>query len=286
MNILASIFDMAHAFWRRPAVSRGVSLALIISFVLSLLGALLNSRGLLPPPLDGLVPVNPFKSVMLAFALVLGLEIIELIIAISESVSLAVAKQLEIMGLLLLRETFTDISLLGAHIQVEHDWGMLLQIAGTALAGLLLFIMRGLFVRFRFVQDNRDIKSYINAKKCVALALFMILFAAGGYDLYVMFALGEESGFFINFYTSLIFADILLVLGGQYYTPCFHAIFRNSGYAVGTLIMRSSFGAPHYMGALLCVFAGLYILALTWAASYFTPEDLKRKEARPPAAKT
>jgi hypothetical protein len=277
MDYLATIFDRLRTLWRQPGVSHGVSLLLICSFVLSLLMIYLNKLGMLPFPLAEMTPINPFQAVTLAFGMLLVVEVVELIIAIADSVSLAVGKQLEIMGLLLLRETFTDISLLGVHIDPAADFIPLLQIASTALAGLLLFIIRGLFVRFRFHQENKDIRRYINAKKSVSLILFCILLIAGIYDLYMVLIVDSRSGFFSNFYTSLIYADILLVLGGQYYIPGFHAIFRNSGYAVGTVLMRLSFGSPHYLGAALCVFAGIYILALTWAASYFSPADFSRR---------
>ncbi|MDR2161077.1 MAG: hypothetical protein LBO77_02915 [Desulfovibrio sp.] len=276
----ARIFDYLRDLWRQPRVSRGVSLFLIFSFVLAVGCITLNKQGLLPQPLAGLLPSNPFDAIMMAFSLVLAIEVIELIIAISDSVSLAVGKQLEIMGLLLLRETFTDISLLDVRLDASEDYRMLLQIASTAVAGLLLFVMRGLFAKFRYLQWNKDVASYINAKKCVALSLFLFFVAAGVNDLYGILLLGRDPVFFRVFYTSLIFADILLVLGGQYYMPCFHATFRNSGYAVGTLLMRLSFGAPHYLGAALCVFAGFYILALTWAASRFSPEILEGAAVR------
>jgi hypothetical protein len=284
MNQCARIFDLLRDFWRRPAVSRGVSLFLILSFLVAVAGITLNKQGLLPSPLDAILPVNPFEAIRMAFSLVLAAEVIALIIAISDSVSLAVGKQLEIMGLLLLRETFTDISLLDAAIDPGRDYGLLLQIAGTAVGGLLLFVMRGLFARFRYLQGNKDVASYINAKKCVALALFCFYLSAGIYDLYGLFLPGREPAFFRVFYTSLIFADILLVLGGQYYMPCFHATFRNSGYAVGTLLMRLSLGAPHYLGAALCVFAGAYILALAWVASRFSPDALEGGGQEIPAA--
>ncbi|MDR2075591.1 MAG: hypothetical protein LBP61_01460 [Desulfovibrio sp.] len=285
MNLCAQIFDLLRDFWRRPEVSRKVSLFLIFSFLTAAAGITLNKHGLLPAPLDTILPVNPFEAIRMAFSLVLAVEVIALIIAISDSVSLAVGKQLEIMGLLLLRETFTDISLLDARINPAEDYLLLLQIASTAVGGLLLFIMRGAFARFRYLQWNKDVASYINAKKCVALALFFFYLFAGAYDLYGVFLLGVEPEFFRIFYTSLIFADILLLLGGQYYMPCFHATFRNSGYAVGTLLMRLSFGVPHYLGAALCVSAGAYILALTWVASRFSPEVLDESGQEAPAAK-
>lgn len=272
----AQLFDWLKGVWKLSIVERGLSLILVFSFLLTILGIVLNNMGVLPAPLDRLVPLDYFEAIKMAFSLVLAVEVIELIIAISSSVSLAVGKQLEIMGLLLLRETFTDIGQLRGIIDLARDKEDLIQIAVTALGGLSLFIMRGVFARWRYVQENKDVKGYINAKKLIALLLFTVFIGAGAYDMYGIFVMGNKPVFFKIFYSSLIFTDILLVLVGQYYMPCFHATFRSSGYAVGTLIMRLSFGAEsHAVGAGLCVFAGLYILGLTWAASYFQPAEKK-----------
>lgn len=267
------LFDFLRAFWERPHVSRTVALALVFSFIVSACAIVLNKAGLIPSPLSSVLPTDPFQAIRLAFSLVLGVEVIELIIAISDSVSLAVGKQLEVMALLLLRDTFTDISLLSSTINPMTDYPALLQIAATALGGISLFILKGIFSRWRYTTTTRDAHGYIRAKKCVSLLLLATFFAAGIYDLYGIFYLGHKAVFFHIFYTALIFTDILLVLVGQIYMPCFHATFRNSGYAVGTLLMRISLGAPHYLGAVLCVFAALYILALTWAAYRFAPPE-------------
>lgn len=271
---IATLYDKLHEFWEVPEVSQKISLGLTCIFIFSGLAIALNKLGLLPPPLDTLVPTTPFSAIRLAFAMILAVEVIELIAAIADSLSRAVAKQMEIMALILLRESFTDISLLGTQIDLQRDGYILMQIGATALGGLLLFIFRGLFAKwYKGLAFNDKILSYINAKKCVALFLFLVFLAAGAYDLHGIFILGHKSVFFELFYTALIFTDILLVLVSQYFMPCFHATFRNSGYAVGTLIMRIALASPHWLGALLCVCAGLYLLALTYACARFTPKS-------------
>lgn len=269
----ARLFDFLRSLWKNERISRIISLALVFSFLLAGCVIVLNLIGVMPDEVANIIPTNPFQAIQLAFSLVLGVEVIELIFAIADSVSLAVGKQLEIMALLLLRETFTDISLLDTQITLQDDCLLLLQIGATALGGLSLFILRGIFARWRFTQEHKDVKSYISVKKCVSLFLFIIFLGAGLYDLYCIVVLHHQAIFFQIFYTALIFTDILLVLAGQYFMPSFHATFRNSGYAVGTLLMRISLGAPHYLGAALCVFSGLYILALTWAASRYAPPE-------------
>ena len=270
----ASLYDKLHEFWENPLVPRRIALGLTIAFIGSGIAIALNRMGVLPAPFDAMVPLTPFSAIRLAFAMILAVEVIELIAAIADSLSRAVAKQMEIMALILLRETFTDISLLGSQISLEHDGHMLMQISATAVGGLLLFVFRGLFAKwYKGLAFNDNILTYINAKKCVALVLFLVFLGAGLYDVYGILVHGNRSIFFELFYTALIFTDILLVLVSQYFMPCFHATFRNSGYAVGTLIMRIALASPHWLGALLCVCAGLYLLALTYAGARFTPKS-------------
>lgn len=272
LNRIATFYDFLHEHWESPVVPRRIALVLTAAFVGTGCAIVLNRLGLLPPPFDALVPTNPFAAIRLAFAMILAVEVVELIVAISDSLSRAVAKQMEIMALILLRESFTDISLLSAQVTLENDGLLLLQVAVTAVGGLLLFIFRGIFTKlYKGLAFNDNILTYINTKKCISLALFCVFLGAGAYDLYGIFIVDKKAAFFEIFYTALIFTDILLVLVSQYFMPCFHATFRNSGYAVGTLIMRIALASPHYLGASLCVFAGLYLLALTWAAARFAP---------------
>ncbi len=269
----AKFHDRIRGIWERPCVARRLSVVLLVVFLGVGLCVILNFLGLLPPTLAGLLPDNPFYAIRLAFSLILILEVLELIFAIADSVSLAVGKQLEIMALLLLREAFTDISLLNPTGGLDHDGLLLIQVAATAVAGLLLFIFRAMFARLHKSLGCGDIRGYINAKKCVSLALLALFLVAGGHDLYGIFVRGEKTMFFQWFYSALIFTDILMVLVSQYFIPAFQVTFRNSGYAVSTLLMRIAIGSPHHIGAGICVFAGLYLLALTWAVARFVAKE-------------
>ncbi len=266
----ASCYDHIRELWERPQVSRRISLVLSALFCLAGAATLLNALDLLPGTLAAVIPTDPFWAIRLAFSLILAIEVLELIFAISDSVSLAVGKQLEIMALLLLRESFTDISLLPSSISFEQDWFILMQVGSTAVAGLLLFTFRRLFQRRHRSLGYGNVTRYVHSKKCISLFLLLTFFAAGGYDLHNILVLGGKPAFFHIFYTALIFTDILLVLVGQYFAPSFQATFRNSGYAVSTLLMRIAIGSPHHIGALLCVFAGLYLLTLAWLVARFT----------------
>lgn len=271
------LYDTVHGVWEKPSVSRRISAFLMIAFLGTGLAIVLNKLGLLPAPFSDAIPRNPFQAIRLAFSLILAVEVVELVFSIAESLSRAVAKQMEIMALILLRESFTDISMIDAPLILADDGFLLLQVALTALAGLLLFVFRGLFTKWYVsLAFNDNVLAYVTVKKGVALVLLLILVGAGLYDLYGVIILKRPTVFFEVFYSSLIVTDIFMLLVSQYFMPCFHATFRNSGYAVSTLIMRISLASPHYLGALLCIFAGLYLLALTWATSHFMPPERKK----------
>jgi hypothetical protein len=271
VNRLALVYDMIRNTWNRPKIAKCLSMSLLLLFAGSTLAIALNFLGFIPAVVGRHLPGNPFAAIQLAFTLVLAFEVIDLIFSLSESVSLAVRKQLEIMALIMLRDAFKDIGLLHDPISLVEDTDMLLQIAITSLAGFILFIVRGFFTKLQYIQNYTDMKGYVNAKKSVSLLLLVIFVYLVIYDGYHVVLLKQETMFFHLFYTCLIFTDIFLVLIGQYFTPSFHVTFRNSGYAAGTLLMRIALGAPHHAGALLCVFSGFYILGISWATARFLP---------------
>ena len=62
----------------------------------------------------------------------------------------------------------------------------------------------------------------------------------------------------------------------QRFMPDFHAVFRNSGFVIGTLIMRLSLSAPWPWNIASSIFAAVFVLALTWATTYFGPSRLRK----------
>ncbi len=270
----AVLYDQIHARWESYNVVRNVALVLVYLFIFLIIVTLLNINELLPAPLSSLAPTNIFYPVQLVFTVVLLIEVIELIFALSDSVSFAVRKQLEVMAIILLRDAFKDISLLNsAAANIAEEPLLLIQVISTAMAGCLLFIIRGVFLKKEFVQQYAAMGRYRCAKKGIALALLVAFVISGVYDLYAMSFKSLPSRFFQLFYTALLFSDILIILAGQYFTQSFHVIFRNSGYAVGTLIMRIALGTPHHISAALCVFAGCYILLVAWATCRYQIQE-------------
>lgn len=103
------------------------------------------------------------------------------------------------------------------------------------------------------------------AKKGIALVILTVFVILGLTNVYNQFTGLPHIDFFPVFYTLLIFTDILLVLISQCFRPSFHAVFRNSGYALSTLFIRLALAAPPMYDVALGVVAGLFAIALTLA---------------------
>jgi hypothetical protein len=108
-----------------------------------------------------------------------------------------------------------------------------------------------------------DLYSFVAAKKGIALILLIVFCSMGINSAIESFNGSQETDFLHEFYTILILTDILLVLISQCFQPNFAAIFRNSGFALSTLIIRIALAAPPYFNVLLGVAAALFAILLT-----------------------
>lgn len=276
MNILApvtNLFDSLHRFWENPKTERNVAQLLIVIFLLGLLGIELNRQGLLPERIAAITPLNHFHAVNLAFSMLLVLEVLSLIFVLSTSVSRSLGKQLEIMTLILLRNSFKELSQMHEPISVTLDFEALLHVAASSLAALAIFVVLGIYYRVQrfqgYLKDPVERMRYVMIKKIIALALLAVFIGIGAYDTADFLLYGIRHDFFVTVYTVLIFADILLVLVTQRFMPSFHAVFRNSGYVIATLFMRIALGASSYYAAGIGVAAALFALAVAYATSVF-----------------
>lgn len=270
----ANLFDILHHFWEHPRTERYVAHGLIVIFMLGLAGIELNRQGLLPEPLAAITPLNHFYAVDLAFTMLLVLEVMSLIFVLSTSVAKSLGKQLEILTLILLRNSFKALSQMHEPISVILDAEALMHVAASGIAALCIFVILGIYYRVQrfqgYLKDPTERMRYVLTKKVIALILFISFVSIGIYDVIDFLVYGTKHDFFVTFYTVLIFADILLVLVTQRFMPSFHAVFRNSGFVIATLFMRIALSAPPYYAAGIGIGAALFALAVSYATSVFS----------------
>ncbi len=262
------IFDPLHHLWEHEKMHKKISIALVLFFLLSLICIELNRRNLLPAPLASTVPKNHFFAVQGAFTVVLILEVISLIFTIPCSFSRSVGKQFEILSLILLRNAFKELSYFPEPITFAGNQQAILHILSDGFGALLIFALLGYYylVQARTSDEKMrpgDLYGFVAAKKGLAIILLCI-FAAMGIRSTVESVTGtSHSDFFHEFYTILILTDILVVLISQCFQPSFYAIFRNSGFALCTLIIRIALAAPPFFNVLLGLAAAVFAILLT-----------------------
>lgn len=272
-EVVTSLFNYLIEFWESPRVQRWLSAILVVAFIGALVLIGMNRAGMLPPAWAEKVPTNHFYAVNLAFTLVLIMEVAGLIFTFSCSVSKSLGKQLEILALILLRSAFKELSHFPEPIALGDDFHPLYNIISDGLGAFLIFLLLGIYYKVQtwtpVIKDGVSKFRFVGMKKMVGLALLLTFVAVGVVDLRLKFAGEPGFDFFETFYTILIFSDILMVLISQGYLPTFHAVFRNSGFALATLLMRLALTAPPIFDALIGVGAAVFALGLTLVYNAF-----------------
>jgi hypothetical protein len=271
--LLVTAFEAMRRVWEGPRQPRMLGGLLTAAFVISLAGIEAGRQGWLPAGVAELLPHSHFRAVELAFTLLLLFEVIGVVFSLAQSVSESVGKQFEIFSLILLRQTFEELSAFPEPVSWEEVSRSLLPMASDAGGALAVFVLVGVFYRLQrhrpITGDAGEQGSFVATKKAIAVLLLVSFVVIGVTDLRQALAGGPTFNFFEAFYTLLIFTDILLVLVSLRYSSTYRVVFRNSGFAAATLFLRLALGAPAYVNAAVGVAAALFACALTLAYNAF-----------------
>lgn len=279
------LFDPLHYYWEHEKIHRKISFLLVLLFLGSLLVIELKRQGILNGTSASLIPQNHFFAIQAAFTVVLILEVISLIFTIPCSFSKSVGKQFEILSLILIRNAFKELSYLPEPISFAGNNEAILRIVSDGFGALLIFALLGYYYTIQVrVHDESsrsgDLFSFVAAKKGIALILLGIFLYMGVKNIFLTVTGDAHSDFFHDFYTLLIITDILLVLVAQCFQPSYYAVFRNSGFALATLLIRLALAAPAYFNVLLGAAAAVFAIAMTLISNLvFTPKVQKRADS-------
>lgn len=270
---LVRFFDRLQTFVEAEDTRRRVGKGLILYFLAALALTELSSLGWLPAWLAASVSPNRFDAVTQTFTLVLVLEVVDLVFSLPRSTSKSVGKQFEILALILLRNAFKELTHLPVPIEVAHHTDVIIRLGLNGAGALAVFVLLGVY---KYAQRCAPrhwapaiLAKFITAKKLVALLVLGAFLFMGLYDA-VLLLRGEPTfDIFHDFYTLLIFTDILIVLIAQRYMPEFHAIFRNSGFALSTLFIRMALTADTVLSVIMGVSAMVFAVCLTYASNRF-----------------
>lgn len=266
------IFDPLQTFYVHERLYRKISFSLVFLFICSLAVIELNRQGMLPADLAALLPRNHFYAVHAAFTVILILEVISLIFVLPCSFSRSLGKQFEILSLILIRNAFKELSNFAEPLVYLGNEEKVLHILANGFGALLIFALLGVYYKIqkRSEEDSHqiDLYGFVASKKAISLLLLVSFICMGVYSMYQTVLGIEHPDFLHGFYTQLILTDILIVLVSQCFHPSAKMIFRNSGYALSTLMIRLALVAPVYFNVLLGSAAMVFAILLTLVSQH------------------
>lgn len=277
--LIERIFDFFNNRFEAARTRKLIGSFLVASFVVAILLIELNRQQVFGPQMATQMPTNHFVAIQLAFNLLLTLEILSLVFNLQKSFSISVGKQFEVLSLILLRDTFKEFAYFGEPLKWQEVSTAMLDISATALGSVAIFITLSFYYRLQkhrpITQDEEERRSFIIGKKFIAMILLGGFVVIGFYNFGVNFfyeSVMDKA--FEAFYTLLVFSDILIVLLSVRYSHNYNIAFRNSGFAVSTILIRIALLAPPYISALIGVGSVLFATLLTYAYNIATPAML------------
>lgn len=242
--------------------------AAILGFLLHLLLCLLYQLDLISfSQQTGELFDSYLDALYTPFSIFLAYEVYELIRTIPDSFTNSIGKQFEIITLLVVRDILKRLSDIDASVTSTID-GSITILAVECLAFLILFGTALLFYRAQretnLISNKSDeLGKFILQKKQLAILLFAVYILTAIYSLSIWsYGVFEGDGstnrtiFFLDFFTVLIMADILILLVSYQYITEFTYLARNTGFILSTVILRVAIASPGMSGAILFILAG------------------------------
>ena len=249
-----------------------------LGFIIHLLLILLNNNGYLDLSFfqDKLF-VNPISAIYTPFSFILIYEAFLLIYFLPRSFTTAIAKQFEIMSLILIRKIFKDIP----NVNIDDNWinnennlQLIYDLTGVLIVFFLIYLFKKLKENLPKLPVHQNLDRFIGYKKLISLFLVptltvLCIFSFLDWYNYVFLNVGSSSNidylFFESFFTILILVDVFILLVSFQYTERYSQLIRNTGFIISTILLRLSFSASGLTSLVLLVSGivfGLIILLI------------------------
>ncbi len=267
---------------RADSVLLRVTLRLaILGFGIHLLAWIAVRLGTIEVPAN-LEPLlaSPLLALYTPFSILLVYEVYQLIQAIPRSFSAAMAKQYEVIALIVVRDALAFLASTQSADTSDGSWFLLL--GAKCLAFLTLLAIIAGFTRIETrPRESGDtdtrLDQYVRTKQVIAVLLFGAFIATivNSLSLWILAtAEGEpirlNSGiFFSDLFTFLIIADITILLISYRFTSDFGSLARNTGFVLSTVLMRIAIDTPGIGAPILFMLSGLVGIGVLWITGRF-----------------
>ena len=219
---------------------------------------------------------NPISALYTPFTFILIYEAFLLIYYLPRSFTTSVAKEYEIISLVLIRKIFKDIpeiNLDSAKILNDNNIQLLYDLLAVIVIFYLIYLFKKTWVNIRKRKANKNLKKFILYKKLMSILLvptLLVLCFVNFYEWVVQVFISQSdienlNSFFIDFFTILILVDVFILLISLQYTERYSQLIRNTGFIISTILLRLSFGADGLYSIILLILGvvfGLIILRI------------------------
>ena len=220
---------------------------------------------------------NPISALYTPFTFILVYEAFLLIYYLPRSFTTSVAKEYEIISLVLIRKIFKDIpeiSLEPDQIFNENNLQLMYDLLAVIIIFYLIYLFKKTWVNTPKRETNKNLNKFINYKKLLSILLvptLLILCFVNFYEWFIQVFISQSytdnlnGVFFIDFFTILILVDVFILLISFQYTERYSQLIRNTGFIISTILLRLSFSAEGLYSILLLILGvvfGLVILRI------------------------
>jgi hypothetical protein len=185
-----------------------------------------------------------------------------------------VGKQFEVITLITLRGFFHDIADLDLKNFININNPEFISLLYDLLASLIMLSLTILY--YKIYQNNRksevvnELNNFINIKKLVSLSMIIILLVLSISSLYLwgtemLEALklnkdypNPNTVFYADFFSIMIFVDVLLLIISFIYHFSFFTIFRNASFIITTILIRMSLTTEKPMNYIIILIGFLF----------------------------
>ena len=214
------------------------------------------------------------KAIYTPFSFILFYEVFLLVIIIPKSISEFVGKQFEVITLITLRGFFHDIADLDLKNFININNPEFISLLYDLLASIIMLSLTILY--YKIYQNNRksevvnELNNFINIKKLVSLSMIIILLVLSISSLYLwgtemLEALklnkdypNPNTVFYADFFSIMIFVDVLLLIISFIYHFSFFTIFRNASFIITTILIRMSLTTEKPMNYIIILIGFLF----------------------------
>ena len=207
---------------------------------------------------------NPISALYTPFTFILVYEAFLLIYYLPRSFTTSVAKEYEIISLVLIRKIFKDIPNLDLNnndLLNSNNIQLLYDLSAVIIIFYLIYLFKKTWHDIPKKETKKNLEKFISYKKLLSVLLLPTLIILCIYNFAdwfnsVFYSTDPYSGnldgvFFKDFFTILILVDVLILLLSLQYTERYSQLIRNTGFIISTILLRLSFGVEGLLSIVL-----------------------------------